>query len=101
VAAKFFQDKSQYDVMQGPILMPPEWRNNEEFLRAHRRYRTINFVQYSGKMTDIRTLTGANMAIRREVFDRVGLFNEALGPGRSGISEDVELLNACYAVGCA
>lgn len=90
IAAKFFHDKPHYDVMQGPILMPPELRNNEEFLRKHRRYRTINFVQYSANMTDIRTLTGANMAMRREVFDKVGLFNEALGPGRSGISEDVE-----------
>ena len=90
VAAKFFQDKPHYQAMQGPILMPDEFRNNQEFLRAQQRYRTINFVEYRATMTDLRTLTGANMAIRREVFDRVGLFNEALGPGCSGISEDVE-----------
>jgi GT2 family glycosyltransferase len=35
-------------------------------------------------------LTGANIAVRRAVFDRIGYFNEDLGPGRSGISEDVE-----------
>jgi cellulose synthase/poly-beta-1,6-N-acetylglucosamine synthase-like glycosyltransferase len=90
VAAKFFRDKPEFDVMQGPILMPPEFRQDQEFLRAHARYRTINFVQYPANMSEIYTLTGANMAVRREVFDRVGLFNEALGPGRSGISEDVE-----------
>lgn len=90
VAAKFFHDKPEYDVMQGPILMPPEFRRDQEFLRAHERYRTINFVQYPPNMSEIFTLTGANMAVRREVFDRVGLFNEALGPGCSGISEDVE-----------
>lgn len=90
VAAMFFRDKPEYDVMQGPILMPPEFRQDREFLRAHERYRTINFVQYPPTMTEIFTLTGANMAVRREVFDRVGLFNEALGPGCSGISEDVE-----------
>lgn len=90
VTAKFFQEKPHYQAMQGPILMPEEFRNDQKFLRAHQRYRTINFVQYRANMTDLRTLTGANMVIRRGVFDKVGLFNEALGPGRSGISEDVE-----------
>lgn len=35
-------------------------------------------------------LTGANMAFRREVFDRYGLFDERLGPGRTGTLEDQE-----------
>lgn len=90
IAAKFFREKPDYHVMQGPILMPPEYRHDQEFLRAHARFRTINFVQYPAHMSEIYTLTGANMAMRREVFDRAGLFNEALGPGCSGISEDVE-----------
>ena len=90
VSASFFRDKPDFDVMQGPILMPPEFRQDQEFLRLHERYRTINFVQYPASMTEITTLTGANMAMRRVVFDRVGLFHEALGPGCSGISEDVE-----------
>jgi GT2 family glycosyltransferase len=34
---------------------------------------------------------GANMAFRRIVFDRVGLFDERLGAGASGCSEDSEL----------
>jgi len=89
IAAEFFRT-TKFDAMQGPILMPPAVQKNEAFLRAHYRYRTINFVQYPPAMSEIKTLTGANMAIRREVFDRIGLFNEKLGPGRSGISEDVE-----------
>ena len=90
VAAEFFRTKS-YDAMQGPIMIPPEMRSNEELIRLQRRYRTINFVQYSSSsLRDIKTLTGANMAIRREVFLHIGYFNENLGPGRSGISEDVE-----------
>src|SRR5437764_12234895 len=76
--------------MQGPILVPPEMQRNQKFLRAQYRYRTINFVKYWQGVTEIKTLTGANMAIRREVFSRIGVFNEELGPGRSGISEDVE-----------
>jgi cellulose synthase/poly-beta-1,6-N-acetylglucosamine synthase-like glycosyltransferase len=88
-AAEFFRD-THFDAMQGPILIPPEMEENQELLRAQQRYRTINFVKYKPGVREIRTLTGANMAIRREVFTRIGLFNEALGPGRSGISEDVE-----------
>jgi glycosyltransferase involved in cell wall biosynthesis len=89
IAAEFFRTNN-FDAMQGPILMPSAVQNDEAFLRAHHRYRTINFVQYPPATRAIKTLTGANMAIRRELFDRIGLFNENLGPGRSGISEDVE-----------
>ena len=34
---------------------------------------------------------GANMAFRREVFDRLGNFDERLGAGASGCSEDSEM----------
>jgi GT2 family glycosyltransferase len=34
---------------------------------------------------------GANMAFRRDMFDRVGLFDQRLGAGASGCSEDSEL----------
>jgi GT2 family glycosyltransferase len=88
-AARFFRTRA-HDAMQGPILVPPEMINNKEFLDAQYKFRTINFVKYSPRLIKIKTLTGANMAVRREVFARVGCFNEELGPGRSGISEDVE-----------
>ena len=98
VADDFF-GATRYDVMQGPILVPPAMQNDEAFLRAQHRFRTINFVKYSPELDEIKTLTGANMAIRREVFDRIGLFNEQLGPGRSGISEDVEFAQRVIAAG--
>lgn len=34
---------------------------------------------------------GANMAVRREAFERVGMFDERLGAGAAGCSEDSEL----------
>jgi GT2 family glycosyltransferase len=89
VAWDFFRD-STFDAMQGPILVPPEMANDQKFLRAQRKFRTISFVQYRARMKEIKTLTGGNMAVRSAVFARIGLFNEQLGPGRSGISEDVE-----------
>jgi GT2 family glycosyltransferase len=89
IAAEFFE-REPCDVMQGPILVPPELEHDKRFLQAQRRFRTINFVQYSPQLKELKTLTGANMAVRRELLAKVGGFNEELGPGRSGISEDVE-----------
>ncbi len=89
VTAEFFRTKS-FDAMQGPILVPAEMQGNEEFRHAQSRFRTIPFVQYPPSMSEIKTLTGTNIAIRREVFERIGLFDERLGPGQSGMSEDVE-----------
>ena len=79
-----------YDAMQGSILVPPAFQEDEEFLKVWNRYRTIPYINYGSEVMEIYTLTGPNMAIKREVFDRVGLFDERLGPGRSGMSEDVE-----------
>ncbi|MBI4489749.1 MAG: glycosyltransferase [Deltaproteobacteria bacterium] len=90
---------NRIDAMQGPILIPPEMQNNQEFLRIYHRYRTIPFVQYQPEVMEIRTLTGGNMAMRAELFSRTGLFDERLGPGRSGISEDVEFAQRIFRSG--
>jgi len=42
---------------------------------------------------------GANMAFRRSVFERVGLFDERLGAGAAGCSEDSELWYRLLAAG--
>jgi GT2 family glycosyltransferase/ubiquinone/menaquinone biosynthesis C-methylase UbiE len=42
---------------------------------------------------------GANMAFRRDVFSRVGLFDERLGAGASGCSEDSEFWYRMLAAG--
>jgi GT2 family glycosyltransferase len=44
---------------------------------------------------------GANMAFRRSVFERVGLFDERLGAGAAGCSEDSELWYRLLASGGA
>ena len=55
------------------------------------RYRTIPSLEYRENVTETHSLNGANMAISRRVIDRIGAFDERLGPGASGTSEDVEL----------
>ncbi len=44
---------------------------------------------------------GANMAFRRSVFDRIGLFDERLGAGAAGCSEDSEFWYRLLATGGA
>src|SRR5574341_2460343 len=80
-----------HDVMQGSVLMYPRDRGNADLQRGLKRYRTVDFIDYGYPGgTDIKTLTGGNIAVKRELFDQVGLFDERLGPGGYGISEDVE-----------
>jgi GT2 family glycosyltransferase len=80
-----------HDVMQGSILMRPEDENNAALQKALQRYRTVDFINYrKATGAERQTLTGGNMVVRREVFDELGLFDDRLGPGGFGISEDVE-----------
>ena len=80
-----------HEVMQGSVLMHARDREDPDLQKALYRYRTVDFIDYgSPPGTDLKTLTGGNIAVRREIFDQVGMFDERLGPGGSGISEDVE-----------
>jgi glycosyltransferase involved in cell wall biosynthesis len=86
-----FFERQRFDVKQGAIQIPPDLRQNGEFLKLLHRFRTIC---YYGKPEDdvreIKSLNAANIAVRREFFATVGLFDERIGPGQSGTSMDVE-----------
>ena len=87
---QFFCEHS-YDVMQGSILIPPSMQNDEQFLGLLNRYRTICYYSKPGlEVREIVSLNAANMALRRELLDVTGLFDERIGPGASGTSMDVE-----------
>lgn len=86
-----FFEAFPHEVMQGSILMRVEDRKDPQLQKALECYRTIDFIDYDFLPgTDIKTLTGGNIAVRSGVFKRVGMFDERLGPGRAGYSEDVE-----------
>jgi glycosyltransferase involved in cell wall biosynthesis len=75
---------------QGAVLWPREAYDDAELAALLERYRTIVHLDLSPDA--VRTkLTGANMAVRRHAFAVVGTFNEKLGPGAAGLSEDNEL----------
>ncbi|HWO40249.1 MAG TPA: glycosyltransferase [Candidatus Eisenbacteria bacterium] len=102
--ADFFQN-SQFAAMQGTILLPPGSEHDVRLQQLYNRYRTICLFPLRDSIEEIETLTGANMAVRRDLFDAVGLFDIRLGPGQSGTSDDTELaeriLRSGARIGCA
>ena len=99
VTWRFFEDHC-YDVKQGSILIPPAMQDDQRFLGLLQRYRTICYYQIPGlEVRQIMNLNGANIALRRELLDRTGLFDERIGPGASGTSMDVEFAKRVLRVG--
>ncbi|HET7006699.1 MAG TPA: glycosyltransferase family 2 protein [Candidatus Binatia bacterium] len=90
VTAEFFA-RHPYELKQGSILIPPELSSDVKLHTLLNRYRTICYYQKPGpQVREIRSLNGANMALRREFLQNCGLFDERIGPGQSGTSMDVE-----------
>ena len=85
-----FRQSSQL-AAQGAIHIPPREFADPEIRRLIEKYRTVRPIDFDANASAIDSLNGANMAVRRELFDRVGKFDIRLGPGASGTSEDVEL----------
>ncbi len=76
---------------QGAIRLLARDISNPEIHRLIEKFRTVRQVDFNGFDGEMHSLNGANMAFRREVFDKVGKFDIRLGPGASGTSEDTEL----------
>jgi GT2 family glycosyltransferase len=84
---------------QGAVLGPPEGDSDPELRSLLERYRSCIVRIDFPPDVPYKKLRGANMAVRRAVFEKVGLFNEQLGPGASGFSEDDELADRILAAG--
>jgi GT2 family glycosyltransferase len=74
-------------------------------IKLVQRYRTIPNLEHDPDVKRLHSLNGANFFVLREVFERLGGFDERLGPGASGTSEDVDfarrLTRAQIAIGYA
>jgi GT2 family glycosyltransferase len=78
-------------VAQGVIRVPSSEADDPQTKRLLDRYHTISRLEYGPEKQSLSSLNGANFIIYREVLDRIGHFDERLGPGAAGTSEDVEL----------
>lgn len=95
---KFFSQKT-YQVGQGRIRLQSPDANDPQVQKLLQCFRTIPYVEYDNSMDRVHSLTGANFAVLRDALERVGPFDERLGPGASGTSEDIELVRRFTRVG--
>lgn len=100
----FFRNQ-EYRVGQGVIRLPSPEGDDPELLRLVERFRTIPRLEHEPHLKTLHSLNGANFFVARDLFDRLGGFDERLGPGASGTSEDVDfarrLAGARIAIGYA
>jgi len=81
--------RTAFDAIQGRVLPGVDTEGRPADPKRLREY-NIPIIDYGEKEIEIRGLIGTNMSFKREVFERVGLFDVRLGPGASGFSEDTE-----------
>lgn len=96
----FFRNEP-YAIGQGVVRLPSPESGDPEILRLVERFRTIPRVEHKPDLKTIHSLNGANFFVSRDLFDRVGGFDERLGPGASGTSEDVEFARRVTRAGIA
>lgn len=94
----FFQNRD-YQAGQGKIALHSPEADDPETRKLISLYRTIPHLDYDLDVEDVHSLNGANCFIARELLHRVGGFDERLGPGASGTSEDVDLARRLSQIG--
>jgi GT2 family glycosyltransferase len=78
-----------FDAVQGKVLAGLDPEGQPANMARLREY-NIPTVDHGDASCEVRGFTGTNISIKREVFEKAGLFDTRLGPGASGFSEDTE-----------
>ena len=78
-----------FDAVQGKVLAGLDSEGQPPNMARLREY-NIPIVDHGDASCEVRGFTGTNISIKREVFEKAGLFDTRLGPGASGFSEDTE-----------
>lgn len=85
--------------LQGRILPSAAALADPRSMARWRRLGTLPHVDLGEGLAERRTLTGANMAVRRASLEAIGGFDERLGPGAAGLSEDTDLARRLRSAG--
>jgi GT2 family glycosyltransferase len=78
-----------FDAVQGKVLPGRDPDGQTADISRLTKY-NIPIVDHGDAPCGIRGFTGTNISFKREVFEKVGLFDTRLGPGAAGFSEDTE-----------
>jgi glycosyltransferase involved in cell wall biosynthesis len=87
-----------YLAAQGEIRLPAAAESDPHVMKLVKQYKTIPRTSRPSD-GERRALIGANMVIHRAVFEKIGGFNELLGPGASGFGEDRDIAKRMMATG--
>jgi glucosyl-dolichyl phosphate glucuronosyltransferase len=78
-----------FDAVQGKVLAGADPEGQPANMARLREY-NIPIVDHGDVSCEVQGFTGTNISLKREVFEKAGLFDTRLGPGASGFSEDTE-----------
>ena len=91
VVMTFFAEHPHYAAAMGRVAVPPDIRDSETLARVRRYRGAVPLFDMGNAVCDAEDMYGCNMVVRRAVLEQVGMFNESLGPGASGLHDDIDL----------
>jgi glycosyltransferase involved in cell wall biosynthesis len=86
----FFGAYPHYDAAMGRVRVPPAAEHDAELQALLAAYRVVPVFDKGDDVRDETQMYGCNIAVRRRVFERIGNFNERLGPPYNA-GEDLDL----------
>jgi len=99
---RFFDKHPEFAAMKGRTL-PTE--DPAKKVGPTAVYLDLPIVDHGENVIEVHGVIGANMAFRKSALDKIGLFDERLGPGAAGHEEETEmsqrLRRAGYKIGYA
>ena len=97
-AYRFACEDRHYAAATGPVRLPPHV-HDREILERVRLLRTLPLFDLGPSRQETKHLYGCNMVVRRQALERIGGFDERLGPGASGLHEDGDVARRLRAAG--
>jgi glycosyltransferase involved in cell wall biosynthesis len=91
--------RGEFQAGQGQIGLYSPDADDPETRQLISLYRTVPHLDHGPDVEEVHSLNGANCFMARELLYRVGGFDERLGPGASGTSEDVDLARRLSQIG--
>ncbi|MGH7814393.1 MAG: glycosyltransferase family 2 protein [Candidatus Binataceae bacterium] len=85
---EFFDRHREFAAMKGRILPAEE---SAAVAGPMAVYLDLPIADHGGEVVEVKGVLGANMAFRAEAIEKVGRFDERLGPGAGGHEEETEM----------
>lgn len=95
----FIADYPHYDAAMGRVVVPSEVTDPGVLALVGCYPGVVPLFDKGDLVCEVDDMYGCNMVVRRRALERVGRFNERLGPGAAGLHDDVDLARRIRAAG--